>query len=154
MADFHIVGGVTPRSAIYKSESHKLHHAFPLANGKNVAQGQPVVLLADGTVKGFESGDSLEKVIGYAATNSINPAYQPSRQHGPIDITVAVSGHAVLYGVSGGAINAGEGIKPNGSLDTTGKYTVYVGAVAPDRVVAIALNPATEAGEVIQLLFL
>ncbi len=180
MADFIKVGYGTPPVAIFKSESHKLHHAFPLATGKTVVQGQPVVLLNDGTVKGFESGDDLGRVIGFAVTNSANPAYQPSRQHGPVDITVAVSGHGIIHAISGAALNAGP-IKPTGELDSTGKYVEYIQAVgavdgsitpgsftAPDtyvspeytpgvpadRVVALALNPAGDAGELLQVLIL
>jgi len=161
MADFQMVGQVTPNAVIFKSESHKLHHSFPLKSGKTVKQGQMVVLNTDGTVQGFESGDSLTKVIGVAVTNSANPAYVSSKQHGPVDITVATRGYAIVYGVSGAALNAGP-VKPNGSFDSTGKYAAYVQAgagnmsgtppVLPDVINGIALNAATDAGELIQVL--
>ena len=198
MADFIKVGTQTPPVAIFKSESHKLHHAFPLEDSEKVVQGQPVVLLSTGTVRGFKNGDSLSAIIGFAVTESSHPAYQPSRQHGPIDITVAVSGHAIVHAISGAALVAGP-VKPTGGLDSTGKYAEYIQAtpgtsgsmtpgsmtpgsitegsfVAPDtytppvytpgvytppvytpgdggdRVIAIALNPAGDSGELLQVL--
>jgi hypothetical protein len=163
MADFQIVGQVTPNAVVFKSESHKLHHSFPLATGKKVVQGQLVVLNTDGTVQGFTNTDSLAKVIGYAVTNSDYPAYGVSRQHGPVDITVAVKGYGIIYGVSGAALNAGD-VKPNGLFDSTAKYAQFVQAgagdmtatppVLPDRVHGIALNPATDAGELIHVMIL
>lgn len=42
MADLHKVGSRTPQAVIYKSESHKLHQAFPVKKGDTIVQGQPV----------------------------------------------------------------------------------------------------------------
>lgn len=173
MADFTQYGS-TPVAAIFKSESHKLHHAFPLKTGKSVVQGQLVVLNADGTVQGFGTDDSLANVIGVAITNSANPSYQASMQHGPVDITVAVKGHAIVNAVAGDdGITAGP-VKPTGALDSTGKYAKYINTEAAttidvdidggtdtgqalasvdDQVVAIALNPGDD-GEPLHVLIL
>ena len=37
MADLHKVGSRTPQAVIYKSESHKLHQAFPVKKGDTIA---------------------------------------------------------------------------------------------------------------------
>lgn len=50
MADLHKVGSRTPQAVIYKSESHKLHQAFPVKSGDTIVQGQPVKLNNDGTI--------------------------------------------------------------------------------------------------------
>ena len=53
MADLHKVGGRTPQAVIYKSESHKLHQAFPVKSGDTIVQGQPVKLNDDGTISPY-----------------------------------------------------------------------------------------------------
>lgn len=156
-----LLGGITPKNVIHKIESHKLMHALPVATGKIIVDGQPVVILADGTVRGFEAGDTLSHIIGTAITNSANAAYGASKQHGPVDVTVAVKGFAIVYGIAGADLTAGP-VKPTGVLDTTKRYAAYEQAVADvtapafiggDLVTAIALNPA-DTGELIQLLIL
>ena len=39
MADLHKVGSRTPQAVIYKSESHKLHQAFPVKKGDTMDNG-------------------------------------------------------------------------------------------------------------------
>ena len=153
MADFNQFGEKTPGVVIFKSESHKLHQAFPVKTNEKIIQGQPVVLNEDGTIQGFKSTDTLSKIIGWAATNSENPAYQASRQHGPVDVTVMVRGYAIVYGVSQAALGSVL-VKPTGSLDTTKRFTEYEAAVPGDAVTAINLTPASGAGELIQILIL
>ena len=45
MADFTKFGGTTPRVVIYKSESHKLHQAFPVKDSVKIYAGNPVALM-------------------------------------------------------------------------------------------------------------
>ena len=44
-------GTKTPRTKLYKSESHKLCHAFPVASNEVINEAEPVALLANGTIK-------------------------------------------------------------------------------------------------------
>lgn len=151
MADFVKVGYNTPRAAIFKSESHKLHQAFPVKKGESVLQGQPVVLNTDGTIQGFKTGDEVKNVIGWAVTDSKYPAYGENRQHGPIDVTVMVRGYAIVWGVSKAAVSAGP-IKPTGGMDEDKLYAEYETDADSTSPIAINLTPASAAGELIQIL--
>jgi hypothetical protein len=148
-----ILGDKTPSAVIFKSESHKLAHSFPVKEGKTIKKGQPIVLNTDGTVQAFEATDSLAKIIGYAITDSTTPAYAASKQYGAVEVTVAVKGHAILNAVAGGALSAGP-VKPSGALDATSRYAKYVALAGGDPTVAIALNDADADGDLIQVLFL
>lgn len=53
MAALHTVGGRTPQAVVYKSESHKLHQAFPVKKGDTIVQGQAVKLNEDGTISPY-----------------------------------------------------------------------------------------------------
>lgn len=153
MADFTKYGDKTPRVVIYKSESQKLHQAFNVKTGENVKNGNPVVINSDGTISAFKAASKITTLIGIAVTDSINPAYKESRNAGPIEVTVAVNGYMVLNAVAKEVMDAGP-IKPSGVMDSTGRFTQFE-KVAPDStepVSFIALNPATEAGELIQVL--
>ena len=151
MADFRKVGYNTPRAAIFKSESHKLHQAFPVKEGESVIQGQPVVLNTDGTIQGFKSTDAIKNIIGWAATDSINPAYKESKQHGPIEVTVMVRGYAIIWGVSKGALTTGP-VKPTGLKDTDNTYAEYDADSATAAPIAYNLTPASVAGDLVQIL--
>ena len=74
MADLHKVGGRTPQAVIYKSESHKLHQAFPVKDGDTIVQGQPVKLNTDGTISPY-TGDEGEVYLGIAVNYSKYHAY-------------------------------------------------------------------------------
>lgn len=153
----NIIGNKTPRSAVYKSESHKLCHAFNVNSGKTIRKGQMVVIEENGTISPFESGSKLDKVIGTAITDSITPAYQETKQHGPIEVTVAVIGYAIVWGVAGAASLKAGPVKPNGNLDSTDQYAKYVSLEADDttykgNIRAINLTEATSDGDPIQVL--
>ena len=150
MADFCKVGYNTPR-AIFKSESHKLHQAFPVKKGESVIQGQPVVLNTDGTIQGFKSTDAVKNIIGWAATNSINPAYEESKQHGPLEVTVMVRGYAIIWGVSKAALTTGP-VKPTGAKDADNTYAEYEADSATAAPIAYNLTPASTAGDLVQIL--
>lgn len=151
MADFRKVGYNTPRAAIFKSESHKLHQAFPVKKGESVIQGQPVVLNTDGTIQGFKSTDAVKNIIGWAATDSINPAYKESKQHGPIEVTVMVRGYAIIWGVSKAALTTGP-VKPTGVKDVDNTYAEYEADSATAAPIAYNLTPASAAGDLVQIL--
>ena len=147
-----LVGDRTPQAVIYKSESHKLHHSFPVATSKKVLAGQLVVLNTDGTIQGFEAGDDLNKIIGAAVANSETPAYTASKQYGVVEVTVAVSAHMIVRAASGAALSAGP-VKPNG-LIYQGRYAKYVTNGGSDPIKAIALNEATAADQLVMVAIL
>ena len=151
MADFRKVGYNTPRAAIFKSESHKLHQAFPVKKGESVIQGQPVVLNTDGTIQGFKSTDAVKNIIGWAATDSINPAYKENKQYGPIEVTVMVRGYAIIWGVSKAALTTGP-VKPTGAKDVDNTYAEYEADSATAAPIAYNLTPASAAGDLVQIL--
>lgn len=157
-------GSATPKSVIYKSESHKLAHSFPVKTGKTILPGQLVVLNTDGTIQAFESGNSLYRIIGMAVNNSSTPAYAESKQYGVVEVTVALSGQAIIRGASAGALDAGP-VKPNGnlyssiypvfvasSITTTVEGTISAVTAIPDPLVAIALTSADGADEMVMVL--
>lgn len=151
MADFRKVGYNTPRAAIFKSESHKLHQAFPVKEGESVIQGQPVVLNTDGTIQGFKPTDAVKNIIGWAATDSINPAYKESNRHGPIEVTVMVRGYAIIWGKSKAALTTGP-VKPTGVKDSDNTYTEYEADSTTAAPIAYNLTPASSAGDLVQIL--
>ena len=156
MANLNMVGEITPKAAIFKSESGKLCHSFPVATGKTILQGQLVVLNTDGTIRTVEADADLSKVIGVAITNSPTPAYVASRQYGSVEVTVAMKGFAIVWGYAAGVLNAGP-VKPNAVVAQG--YSKYVqsvlGGATPDAgVTAIALNAATADLQLIQILIL
>lgn len=142
-----LFGERTPRAVIYKSESHKLHQAFNVKAGEKIVQGMPVALNEDGLI--YPCTDpSTQVYLGVAVTGNVNPAYQPQRNF-PVEVTVAVEGYMICNWVSNGTIEAGyvtpdrellndRFVKANQDQDTSTPF--------------IALNPAEEANEVIQVL--
>lgn len=143
-------GEKTPSAVIFKHESHKLQHAFNVATGKTVYQGDPVTLGTDGTISPFASTDDSSSIIGYALTDSITPAYKNDRQSGPVEVTVVVNGYMIIQGIAGAAISAGP-VKPNGTHGTgiNASYMTYVADADGNN--CIALNEA-DASELIFIL--
>lgn len=151
MGAMTIMGDKTRRAVIQKSESHKLHHSFPVKKGKNAVPGQFVVLNDDGTVQGFETSDDPKKIIGVAVNNSNYPAYQESKQYGPVEVTVAMTGYMIVFAAAGAAsLNAGP-VKPDGNM-VDGIYAKYIADDESTSPVAYNLTKATEDGELIQVL--
>lgn len=154
--NLNLFGDITPKAAIFKNESGKLCHSFPVASGKTILQGQLVVLNADGTIRPFEADADLQKVIGVAITNSVTPAYAESRQYGGVEVTVALKGYAITWGYAAAALEAGP-VKPNAVAENGyAKYvqSVLTGETIDKAVTAIALNPATADLQLIQILIL
>lgn len=148
-----IMGDKTQRAVIQKSESHKLSHSFPVKKGEKVLQGQMVVLNDDGTIQGFKSSDDIKKVIGVAVTNSDYPAYTASKQYGDIEVTVALRGYAIVFGMNTEASLVSGPVKPDGN--TQNGYAKYVVDSEATDVKAINLTPISDAANsLIQVLIL
>lgn len=140
-----LFGERTPRAVIYKSESHKLHQAFNVKAGEKIVQGMPVALNEEGLI--YPCTDTATQVyLGVAVTDNVNPAYQPQRNF-PVEVTVAMEGYMICNWVSSGNINAGY-VTPDGKL----LNDRFVKANRATSSQFIALNPAEEANEVIQVL--
>lgn len=143
--DMALVGQKTPQAVIYKSESHKLHQAFVVKTGENIIQGQPVQINEDGTIQAWKKEkDGGRPYIGIAVTDSYYPAYPGN------EVTVAVRGFMVVYGLSNGEIKAGPVTPdPTAPVDDTNMYIKYNQGIDDEF---IALNTASSAGELIQVL--
>ena len=114
MADLHKVGSRTPQAVIYKSESHKLHQAFPVKSGDTIVQGQPVKLNNDGTISPY-TGAEGEIYIGIAIGYSKYPAYPPSAAG--VEVTVMVHGYTVIHGIAKATTGY---VQTDGTLDDSG----------------------------------
>lgn len=123
MADFHKVGGITPKAVIYKSESHKLHQAFNVKSGDTVVAGQPVVLNDDGTISPYK-GTGI--YLGVAVNYSKYPVYPPEDVNKP-QVTVMMEGFAVIHGIvkTTNVTKCGF-VNPDGTLDESGIYPNYI----------------------------
>ena len=146
-------GEVTPRTVIYKHESHKLHQAFvpKLKAGSTtervqILKSQPVALTAEGEIEVY-TGASDQIYLGIAVTDSINPAYKATRNY-PIEVTVMVEAFAVCNYVAKDALDCGY-VKPNG--DTVNNHFIQVEESA-DETKFICITPADEPNDVVQVL--
>lgn len=138
-----LMGSKAPKSVIHKSESHKLHQAFPVKDGDTIVQGMPVMINADGTISPYV-GTGL--FIGVATTNSEYPAYEDK---GEIEVTVAVNGYAIICGKASAALNAGA-VLPT-ALGKDEMYVTYK-TDTNDAPRFISLQKASGAGELIHVL--
>ena len=141
-----LFGEKTPRAVIYKSESHKLHQAFNVKEGETIVQGMPVAIDETGLIFPFKDA-ATEVYLGVAVTDNINPAYR-AQHNFPVEVTVAMEGYMICNWVSNATLTAG--------------YVIPSGDLLNDRFVKanqatsstpfIALTPADEANELIQVL--
>ena len=115
-----VTGQPTPQTVIYKSESHKLHQAFPVKANEVILQGNPVKLEADGTISNY-FGTGL--YLGIAVTDSVYPAYPPQEQG--YEVTVMVEAFAIVYGVAGEEMPTCGAVLPN-KLDEDSIYVTYM----------------------------
>lgn len=148
MADLHKVGSRTPQAVIYKSESHKLHQAFPVKKGDTIVQGQPVKLNTDGTISPYTGGEE-EIYIGIAIGYSKYPAYPPSAVG--VEVTVMVQGYTVIHGIAKEAIATTGYVQTDGTLDDSGIYPNYESSETNAETPFLAINTA-EAGELVRIL--
>nr|UVX49154.1 MAG: protein of unknown function DUF2190 [Bacteriophage sp.] len=142
-----LFGERTPRAVIYKSESHKLHQAFNVKADTKIVQGMAVALGTDGLIEPFIPGDAGQVYLGIAVTDNVNPAYQPQRNF-PVEVTVAVQGYMILNWVAKEALDCGY-INPTADL-LHDRFTIA--EAATDESQFIAITPADEANDVIQVL--
>lgn len=156
MADFTKFGGTTPRVVIYKSESHKLHQAFPVKASVKIYAGNPVAITPDGTIE-LLTKDNEANYLGIAVTDNINPAYKESANAGPVEVTVAVQGFMIINAISEAALNAGP-VEIGTGMDATNHFTKFktftqAGAdAATSPVNFISLTKASAKDELIQVL--
>lgn len=157
MADFTKFGGTTPRVVIYKSESHKLHQAFPVnvnSSVKKIYAGNPVAITADGTIE-LLTKDNEANYLGIAVTDNINPAYKESANAGSVEVTVAVQGFMIINAISEADLNAGP-VEIGTGMDDTNHFTkfkTFTQADAATRPVNfISLTKASAKDELIQVL--
>lgn len=156
MADFTKFGGTTPRVAIYKSESHKLHQAFPVKASVKIYAGNPVAITADGTIE-LLTKDNEANYLGIAVTDNNNPAYKESANAGPVEVTVAVQGFMIINAISEADLNAGP-VEIGTGMDATNHFTKFktftqAGADAATHPVNfISLTKALAKDELIQVL--
>lgn len=136
-------GKNTPKVVTYKNESHKLCQAFSVKTNDVIHEGEPVQLNADGTISPYVGTGVY---IGIATSFSSNSPY-PHKE-----VTVMVSGFAIVYGISKAALNPGY-VVPDSAVTGT-QYTKY--AVSPGETPAasnfICLTKVTGADELIQVL--
>lgn len=157
MADFTKFGGTTPRVVIYKSESHKLHQAFPVKASVKIYAGNPVAITTDGTIE-LLTKDNEANYLGIAVTDNINPAYKESANAGSVEVTVAVQGFMIINAISEAALNAGP-VEIGTGMDATNHFTKFqtftqadAAAAATRPVNFISLTKASAEGELIQVL--
>ena len=156
MADFTKFGGTTPRVVIYKSESHKLHQAFPVKASVKIYAGNPVAITIDGTIELLTKGNEAN-YLGIAVTDNINPAYKESANAGPVEVTVAVQGFMIINAISEAALNAGP-VEIDTGMDDTNHFTRFktftqaAAASATRPVNFISLTKASAKDELIQVL--
>lgn len=154
MADFTKFGGTTPRVVIYKSESHKLHQAFPVKASVKIYAGNPVAITAEGTIELLTKGNEAN-YLGIAVTDNNNPAYKESANAGSVEVTVAVQGFMIINAISEAALNAGP-VEIGTGMDATNHFTkfkTFTQADAATRPVNfISLTKVSAKDELIQVL--
>lgn len=158
MADFTKFGGTTPRVVIYKSESHKLHQAFPVKASVRIYAGNPVAITVEGTIELLTKANEAN-YLGIAVTDNINPAYKESANAGSMEVTVAVQGFMIINAISEAALDAGPvEIGTGTGMDATNHFTKFkaftkAGAdAATCPVNFISLTKALAKDELIQVL--
>lgn len=156
MADFTKFGGTTPRVVIYKSESHKLHQAFPVKASVKIYAGNPVAITIDGTIELLTKANEAN-YLGIAVTDNNNPAYKESANAGPVEVTVAVQGFMIINAISEAALNAGP-VEIGTGMDATNHFTKFKTFTQADAASAtrpvnfISLTKASAKDELIQVL--
>lgn len=158
MADFTKFRGTTPRVVIYKSESHKLHQAFPVkASEKKIYAGNPVAITMDGTIE-LLTKDNEANYLGIAVTDNNNPAYPAHKESAnadSVEVTVAVQGFMIINAISEAALGAGP-VKIGTGMDDTNHFTKFKTFTSADAATSpvnfISLTKAEAGDELIQVL--
>lgn len=155
MADFTKFGGTTPRVVIYKSESHKLHQAFPVKDSADIYAGNPVAITTDGKIELLTKSNEAN-YLGIAVTDNINPAYKASANAGSGEVTVAVQGFMIINAIAETPLVAGP-VEIGAGMDDTHHFTKFKPFTQADATVAtpvnfISLTKASLKDELIQVL--
>lgn len=156
MADFTKFGGTTPRVVIYKSESHKLHQAFPVKASISIYAGNPVAITDDGTIELLTEANEAS-YLGIAVTDNINPAYKESANADSGEVTVAVQGFMIINAIAEAPLSAGP-VEIGTGMDDTNHFTKFktlakAGTDSATRPVNfISLTKASAKDELIQVL--
>lgn len=137
------IGYKTPKAAIFKSESHKLHNSFPVKKGSTIYPGQAVAIDADGYISPYT--ESTQNYLGIAVNSSLHPAY-PALPDAP-EVTVMVEAFAIIYGIANGTITVGP-VMPTADVDAETGLVKYNQGTEKNF---IAINPG-ESGDLIQIL--
>lgn len=148
MADLHKVGGQTLQAVIYKSESHKLHQAFPVKDGETIVHGQPVKLNNEGTISPY-TGAEGEVYLGIAVNYSKYPAYPAMAAW--VEVTVMMEGFAVIHGIAKADITTTGYVQTDGTLDDSGTYPHFSPSVGGAETKFIAIN-AADMNDLVQIL--
>lgn len=154
MADFTKFGGTTPQVVIYKSESHKLHQAFPVKASVRIYAGNLVAITSDGTIELLTEGNEAN-YLGIAVTDSINPAYKGSANAGLVEVTVAVQGFMIINAISEDALDAGPveiGTVMDANFTKFKTFTKADAAAVTRPVNFISLTKVSAKNELIQVL--
>ena len=158
MADFTKFGGTTPRVVIYKSESQKLHQAFPVNKASvNIYAGNPVAITSKGTIE-LLTKDNEANYLGIAVTDNNNPAYKESANADSGEVTVAVQGFMIINAISEAALGAGPVEIGTTGMDDTNNFTRFKTFTPADAASAtrpvnfISLTEASTKDELIQVL--
>lgn len=142
-----LFGEKTPRTVIYKSESQKLHQAFPVKASTKLYKGQLAAIDEAGYVIPY-TGAEGQVYLGLAVTDSINPAYQPQRDF-PAEVTVMVEAFALVNMVSKEALTKCGYVKP-----TTGmlfeRFPIVEASTDETKFINISLTD--EANELVSVL--
>lgn len=141
-----LFGEKTPRAVVYKSESHKLHQAFPVKKDSTIYKGMAVAITADGTVEPYTSAEG-QIYLGIAVTDSVYPAYREQRNY-PVEVTVMVQGFAIVNWVAQAAMNCGY-VKPTDQV-LLERFSIVESSTEETNFIAISV--ADEANEIIQVL--
>lgn len=158
MADFTKFGGTTPRVVIYKSESHKLHQAFPVKASVRIYAGNPVAITEEGKIELLTKGNEAN-YLGIAVTDSNNPAYKESANASHVEVTVAVQGFMIINAISETALDAGP-VEIGTGMDGTSPspftkfktFTQAAAGVATRPVNFISLTKVSAEDQLIQVL--
>ena len=139
MADFTKFGGTTPRVVIYKSESHKLHQAFPVKASAMIYAGNPVAITTEGTIE-LLTESNKGNYLGIAVTDNINPAYKESANASSGEVTVAVQGFMIINAISETPFDAGP-VEIGTGMDDTNHFTKFKAFTQAGAAAAAATSP-------------
>ena len=118
------------------AESHKLHHAFMVADGATVYVGQPVKLNAAGEVEPAASAEDNINIIGY----SVHKGTEGD------EVTIAMKAYALVYVKPNAAVVAGP-VQYAGTNTVEPIYGSVAVAASAAKLMGWNINPTTAANE-------